>query len=771
MPTKIEAREYSRMSSLRKVLLSLTLLVGCLAAPMTDLEAQNRNEWSSFSALTAVQDMSFDSSGTLWVATTGGVVSQRSGDTIDVIRNTEGLARLNASAVGIDPLTGDLFVGSSDGSISIRKKGGEWIYSMEIASSIEYALKKINGFRFRGNTVYILTSFGVATYNDANNTFVESYLRFGSPPVAAEVNDLLIWDGRIWLATAAGLASAPEDARDLPFPPAWRLEPVGSDSVLSLAVVDGKLNVGTTSGAYVRNGDADFTQRADLPGRRTTFAYVDDQVIAASGATLYRHAGGSFSSAITAASDITALAIARDGRIAVGIANQGFAFLETDSLRLRTLNAPASNDFKDLTIAADSAIWAAGGPGAVSRLKDGEWTSFTRYNTPTLGDADVWNIGTGDGNSIYAGQFGSGFVHISPDDRGGYALTRYNAANSPIRGKDCDTQFVVGARSQVDGNGRTWMVCYYPTRACAFMMVKLRGEEQGRDGSAFESYLMDPRLDRQRIYRWLVIDQNGTKWLGADLSNFERPGLLYFNERGTISSIGDDYMGAVTTDNGLPDNLQTALAVDVDNQIWVGTPKGLAVLTNPYGVVFERNAPSVRTIRLVGDLPVNAIAVDALNRKWIGTGQGVFVLSADGTELVDRFTTENSPLVSDNVLSILAVNATGDIYIGTDNGMSKISTPAVEASSSSTLSVSPQPFVVPASEPLRITGLPSGATVKILSLSGGLVKEFDSPGGSVAFWDGRDQHGNFVPSGVYIVAGADKLGDTTVLGKVAVIQR
>lgn len=760
------------MRSTSKALFILTFLVMSLAIAPGSSFAQNRSEWESFSALNGVQDLAYDSSGTLWIATTGGVVGYRKGDdSYEILRNTEGLARLDASAIGINPSTGDLYIGSSDGSISIRKKSGDWIYSMEIQADAVHSNKRINGFRFRGDRVYILTEFGVALYNATANNFIESYLSFGSPPAGASVYDLVFWQDSIWLATSAGVASAPVDARNLPFPPAWKLRPIGTDTVLSLAVVDGAMTAGSQTGAFTLKGDGTFAARPDLPRGRMLLTSSGGSVAAASGSTLYRFDGSSFSPVTNGPENISAITIDAGGKVVVGFPAHGFGMVAADTFQIRIPNAPSSNTFKDLVLAGDGSVWVAGGLGSVSRLLDGVWSPFTQDNVKDLGTTDVWNIGAGVGSSVWAGQFGAGFMYFAPDDHNNVVTRRYDASNSPIRGQSCGTGFPIGARSATDLNGRTWLVCFYPDKNCQVMMVKLRDDEQSNDGSGFESYLIPSSLNKARVFRWMTIDQNGTKWLGADASDFEHPGLLYFNDRGTPSSQGDDIWGVINTDNGLPDNQQTALAVDADNEIWIGTPKGLAALSNPYGVVMQNLAPSLRTIRIIGDLAVHAIAVDALNQKWVGTDEGIFVLSADGTELVNRFTTATSPLVSDHILSILAVNATGDIYIGTDNGMSKISTPAVESSSSSTLSVSPQPFVVPASEPLRIIGLPTGASVKILSVSGSLVKEFDSPGGSVAFWDGRDQHGTDVPSGVYIIAGSDKLGDTTVLGKVAVIHR
>ena len=60
--------------------------------------------------------------------------------------------------------------------------------------------------------------------------------------------------------------------------------------------------------------------------------------------------------------------------------------------------------------------------------------------------------------------------------------------------------------------------------------------------------------------------------------------------------------------------------------------------------------------------------------------------------------------------------------------------------------------------------------IKIVSVSGKLVREFSSAGGRVAFWDGRDDNGDFVNSGVYIVIAFDQEGNSVETGKIAVLR-
>lgn len=71
--------------------------------------------------------------------------------------------------------------------------------------------------------------------------------------------------------------------------------------------------------------------------------------------------------------------------------------------------------------------------------------------------------------------------------------------------------------------------------------------------------------------------------------------------------------------------------------------------------------------------------MDGANRKWIGTeGSGVFLLSPNGQTTIHHFTAENSPLLSNNIISITINDKTGEVFFGTGNGIISYQSDAIE---------------------------------------------------------------------------------------------
>ena len=71
---------------------------------------------------------------------------------------------------------------------------------------------------------------------------------------------------------------------------------------------------------------------------------------------------------------------------------------------------------------------------------------------------------------------------------------------------------------------------------------------------------------------------------------------------------------------------------------------------------------------------------------------------------------------------------------------------------------------------LTIDGLIRDTEIKILTIDGTLVTEFSSPGGRTAYWDGKNDNGELVSTGVYIIVAFDTEGNSVVTGKVAVLR-
>ena len=86
----------------------------------------------------------------------------------------------------------------------------------------------------------------------------------------------------------------------------------------------------------------------------------------------------------------------------------------------------------------------------------------------------------------------------------------------------------------------------------------------------------------------------------------------------------------------------------------------------------------------------------------------------------------------------------------------------------------PSPFRIPSAEPMVVGGLRQGSTVKIFTVNGNLVRELGAFSvdvqGYQATWDGRNEAGALVGSGVYLVSAYLQSGSSGVR-KVAVIRR
>ncbi|MBU2507657.1 MAG: hypothetical protein KJ799_13175, partial [Bacteroidetes bacterium] len=263
----------------------------------------------------------------------------------------------------------------------------------------------------------------------------------------------------------------------------------------------------------------------------------------------------------------------------------------------------------------------------------------------------------------------------------------------------------------------------------------------------------------------MVIDQYDTKWFVVSTGS---RGLYYFNENGTLNNLNDDDWGLVRPADGLNSDIITAMAVDKRGELWVGTSLGMNIIPNT-----TSPKSSITSIFGLRQQTITAVIVDPLNQKWVGTKQGVFVMSPDGTRLIAQYDSKNSPLPVDDIKSIAIDEKSGTVYIGTDQGGASVTTAFINPDKDfKNLFVYPNPFLVGEGENrLSIDGLIADSYLKILSVSGALVRDIVTLGGRVAFWDGRDSNNNLVASGIYIIVAYDEEANNVASTKVAVIRK
>ena len=175
---------------------------------------------------------------------------------------------------------------------------------------------------------------------------------------------------------------------------------------------------------------------------------------------------------------------------------------------------------------------------------------------------------------------------------------------------------------------------------------------------------------------------------------------------------------------------------------------------------------------LLAGVAVSAFAVDGANRKWIGTyGAGLYLVSSDGTEILEHFTAENSPLLSNSINSLALDPTNGKLMIGTDKGLCAYqgdATPAFAQLEAQNVKVYPNPVQPDYYGDVIISGLTQDADIKITTTAGIVVASGRSIGGTFR-WNAKDFNGFRVRSGVYFVLIATANAKQGIVAKVAVI--
>lgn len=201
---------------------------------------------------------------------------------------------------------------------------------------------------------------------------------------------------------------------------------------------------------------------------------------------------------------------------------------------------------------------------------------------------------------------------------------------------------------------------------------------------------------------------------------------------------------------------------DTQGQVWIVDELGVLFYPNittafsnsphPTRPKVARNDGTDLADYLLTNIYCNDISVDSNNNKWIATiGSGLYRVSADGSEIIEHLTADNSDLPSNNVLAVYADPNSNKVYVGTDLGLAIYysgSTPARKDFDD--VYAYPNPVTPDYTGYITVTGLMANSLVKITDSAGRIVFEGRSDGGSVV-WDGCDSSGSRVKSGVYFV--------------------
>ena len=287
----------------------------------------------------------------------------------------------------------------------------------------------------------------------------------------------------------------------------------------------------------------------------------------------------------------------------------------------------------------------------------------------------------------------------------------------------------------------------------------------------------------------VLFDERGWAWITSRISSsVNNGGIFVLDTGGTLVGRSDDkqrFIYIITNQDGTTyqfNNLN-CIKQDLNGAIWIGCNWGTFVTYNPSAVFntdftftqpkVPRNDGTNYADYLLAEVEVRCMAIDGGNRKWFGTfGNGVYLTNEDGSEILEHFTTDNSPLVSNDIYDIAIDGSTGEVFFATSYGLVSYMSGATDPEEhfdKDLVKVYPNPVRPDYQGQISIKGLMSGSDVKIVNAAGRLVHQGTSTGGQYT-WNGRTTDGGRVASGIYYVLATDADGDSGVATKFLVVK-
>jgi|688.fasta_scaffold57822_2 hypothetical protein len=711
-----------------------------------------------------------------------------------LLNKMNGLSDILLSCIYYDTIDQALYIGYKNGNID-KVSGNTVINIPAIKLASISGSKKINRFYRYGTTVYIATDFGVVLVNPLKNEIKDTYYPTNS---VAPIVDIEIKDQQILALSPSKLFIGNIGDVLLPSPQGWtqdmRVPMVFNSTYAAIEKVNEEVFVLQKTNAFGNDTILKLTP--------TEFVYFDYYSVGleianltqhenkldvlADGALLTYNANGQLiESALSFYLGIyfrpNQMVVLENGEKWMADEFSGpIRVIGEYSYEKVTYPGPPRNDFYAMD-------WNKGKLAIASGRLEFKSPGFLRHGYYLFQDEN-WSYNDNTTLSQWQGIDIHDFIDISvnPKNPEEVAVSTYSAYPVSIintANNSCSVYDQTNSAIQLSLAGNGWSlvsdVCY-DTKGNLWVLNgwsdrPLVVKRADNTWSAFDCGVEA----RNKYTTRMVIDKDQNLWFATETN-----GLFGYNYSETIDNIGDDFhinLSSGDFSGALPSNNVTALAVDLDGELWIGTDAGFAVLYNTTGsftanpgdynaqrikVRFEGNVEYV-----LGSTHITDIEVDGGNRKWMATaGAGLVLLSSDGSEIIKQFTKENSALISNNIYDIKMNQETGELFIITDLGLVSYRSDASQDDADySSTKVFPNP-VRPGYEGLiTIQGIRYDSDVKVTDVSGNLIFKTTSNGGT-ATWDGKRVDGTKVESGVYLIWTATNEGSSNKVGKVVVVR-
>lgn len=702
--------------------------------------------------------------------------------TTETITKADGLREQQISTIGYDAETNTLVIAYANTQVDLLRDNTihniSDIFRKAIAGE-----KKINHIFIHNKLAYLSGSFGVVVLDLQKREIKDTYSHLGPGGGAVHVQATAILRDSIYLATNLGLLAAQRTGTNLQDFHNWSGLSGGlpaPDAAINLAAFNNRLYAGTPASGIFRLGGGSWHLTGIAPNTAlnslsASHAYLT--VATAAGVYLLDQQQNTYHLAHQLLVQPLQAVAGADGVVWAADGANGLVRLNINGGAAAAFapNGPySSNSFRVYAHAGKAYVLSGGYNGSYlesgirdgfSVYENGEWKSYNEFLHPNQQEyvpardliAAGYNPVTG---KMYFGSFGDGLL-----EWGGLGKTLlYNNSNSTLvsNSPDAAASAVRVTDIDVDAAGNVWVVNRHQVSGAPGLHVL-------RPDATWKGFVIPGIADGSNL-ELVQVDDYSQKWLSVSRRGNTGSGLVVFDDtqnRARQLRTGEG-------NGGLPNSTVYSMAKDLNGDIWVGTGSGVGVYYNP-GFVFETqlydaHIPIIDRRPLLNGQTVRTIAVDGANRKWIGTDNGLWLFSPGGDALIHHFTTQNSPLPSNKVLSVAVEHKTGEVFVATEAGVASYRAGAtITEGKPECATVFPNPVRRDYTGLVGVSGLPNNADVRITDISGTLVYKTKALGGTLT-WDARDYNGKRVKAGVYIVISSDAEGGQTCISKIAVLE-
>jgi ligand-binding sensor domain-containing protein len=714
----------------------------------------------------------------IWCATSGGLVGFNSED--------ESFVNFN-HLDGIEGTAIDMLTLNSDGNIwmVVERRNLQLFNTQEhmvmqtVFSGSE--VSSINDVAISESGVYLATNIGIGRvkyFPELDEWFwFEQYTKLGSFPLQEPATCVAIKDGRIWVGTAMGVASAElNDHIPLTWTNYTTSNGLVSNNVFDIEIIDDNIYFSTVGGIsiWIDNSWNKIGVPSGLKklynGNGILHAVAYQGIFNWNGITWRRISSEhKWLSSMTIDDDSSVWAGLKQNDFSAG----GIAVANDTGWVEYTDDSPISNVTRDIEISGNGVVLLVGGIGTggdygISIWNGSNWRCWHRpISNKRIFGYPHRSLAVDFDGGFWFGTHGGGLGYIKLQSDGMLdTLILYDhsvASGQRLIGYDYGDNVynVLAPAVEKDAQGNIWVVNRGAANGNVLVCIP-RSYIQSPDTSSWR-YYNHSNFGNFTDMDLLAIDGMNRKWLASTATSGLR-GVYVFDDNGTLDDKNDDRSWGPIS--GLKQPQANCIKWDPDGYIWIGAIDGAYYINansvNPGNEAFSAYYNT-------RDESVNAIEIDVEGNKWLGTNHGILLVGRDLFTIVERISTDPPYMLPDSTITTIEIDSqSGWAYVGTTNGAIGMRTPYRDYGEKiEDVSVVPNPFNPNLSLMYFTEGLANNADVRIYTPDGRLVRKLSNREAGQG-WDGLNDDGRKVADGVYLLMTYNSKGQAGQ-GKVAVV--